>query len=184
MDLMDTPQSKPSDETDPRGASRRRFLELLAWSSLSLLVATAFPALTRFLKPRRLGARRDRIAMGPLDDYRSAGVSTRWVSRHGVWLVHHEGRLIALEARCTHLGCKPEWNAGRGVFRCPCHGSRFAPDGQVLTGPATEALHRYAIRVERNEVVVDRSLPIAWDEAEGDTRFFVRLDSPSRSRSG
>jgi len=115
--------------------------------------------------------------MGPLDDYRADGVTTRWVSRHGVWLVHNGGRLFALEARCTHLGCKPQWIAGRGVFRCPCHGSRFAPDGQVLRGPATEALRRYAIRVERNQVVVDRSLQVAWADADWDARFYVRLDA-------
>jgi glycine/D-amino acid oxidase-like deaminating enzyme/nitrite reductase/ring-hydroxylating ferredoxin subunit len=51
-----------------------------------------------------------------------------------------EGALHAVSARCTHLGCIVRWNAGEATWDCPCHGSRFEPDGTVLTGPATQAL--------------------------------------------
>ncbi|HET7399744.1 MAG TPA: FAD-dependent oxidoreductase [Intrasporangium sp.] len=54
-----------------------------------------------------------------------------------------DGRLHAVSARCTHLGCQVAWNAAERSWDCPCHGSRFDPDGQVIEGPATEPLgHR------------------------------------------
>jgi glycine/D-amino acid oxidase-like deaminating enzyme/nitrite reductase/ring-hydroxylating ferredoxin subunit len=53
-----------------------------------------------------------------------------------------EGALVAVSPRCTHLGCQVNWNSAERSWDCPCHGSRFAPDGRVLEGPAVHALER------------------------------------------
>jgi Rieske Fe-S protein len=53
-----------------------------------------------------------------------------------------DGSLVAVSARCTHLGCRVRWNPAEKSWDCPCHGSRFAPSGEVLHGPAVHALER------------------------------------------
>ena len=51
-----------------------------------------------------------------------------------------DGNLQAVAARCTHMGCEIKWNGAETSWDCECHGSRFAPDGRVLEGPALAPL--------------------------------------------
>ena len=53
-----------------------------------------------------------------------------------------DGRLHAVSAVCTHMGCLVGWNENDRSWDCPCHGSRFALDGEVIHGPAVLPLER------------------------------------------
>ena len=58
-----------------------------------------------------------------------------WRGRGGA-----QGGVLALDRRCTHLGCLVSHDADRGELVCPCHGSRFDTQGGLLRGPATKPL--------------------------------------------
>ncbi|GAB3231864.1 FAD-dependent oxidoreductase [Mycolicibacterium hippocampi] len=48
---------------------------------------------------------------------------------------------------CPHLGGVVRWNDADQAWECPLHGSRFAPDGELLEGPATRGLTPSAQKV-------------------------------------
>lgn len=55
-------------------------------------------------------------------------------------LYRSDGQVRAVSVVCTHMGCLVGWNPVDRTWDCPCHGSRFAEDGRVVHGPATEPL--------------------------------------------
>ncbi|WP_425358315.1 Rieske 2Fe-2S domain-containing protein [Aeromicrobium marinum] len=51
-----------------------------------------------------------------------------------------DGRTRSVSGVCPHLGGILRWNDAERSWDCPLHGSRFAPDGELLEGPATSPL--------------------------------------------
>lgn len=48
--------------------------------------------------------------------------------------------LSVSKRRCPHLGCALKWNSAEHSWDCPCHGSRFSHNGELLDNPATDDL--------------------------------------------
>ncbi len=67
---------------------------------------------------------------------------------------YHEGKIKALSAVCTHLGCIVKWIPGEAILFCPCHAAKFDTSGRVLAGPPPAPLPVYLVKEEENKIFV------------------------------
>ena len=120
---------------------------VLGASSLSVQACGGIAYLAPATAPGRLMV--DRAQM---DDAGEAFVQAPGMSRPIYVRRASSGEVVALLASCTHNGCQPAPVGGRLV--CPCHGSEFSLEGEVLQGPASRPLTRYEVTAEGEDVVI------------------------------
>lgn len=125
--------------------SRRDFLKLIRNGFLYLSGALALGELLRFLDFDSNTAPKTEFDLGAASSYPLN--SRTMLSEPPALLIRHENGFSAISLVCTHLGCIVR-NDAQG-FACPCHGSRYDADGNVLQGPATKQLQK--LRVELTE---------------------------------
>jgi glycine/D-amino acid oxidase-like deaminating enzyme/nitrite reductase/ring-hydroxylating ferredoxin subunit len=90
---------------------------------------------------RMVGDHLARADYGSVDDIPAGAGGTVRIGTKKVGVYRDDdGALHAVSTLCTHLGCAVVWNTGERSWDCPCHGSRFDPDGGVLEGPAVKDL--------------------------------------------
>jgi len=146
--------------------SRRRALAALVIGAASVIGATLAAAAARFLGGRGTGASPAPIPIGPEANF-AAGSPVETVlsyslpdayriesRRDAIFVVRRPEGLIALSPTCTHLGCSVRWDAASSLFRCPCHGGSYHPDGSVAGGPPPRPLARLPIEIRGGQVFV------------------------------
>ncbi|HEX9079794.1 MAG TPA: Rieske (2Fe-2S) protein [Desulfuromonadaceae bacterium] len=102
----------------------------------------------RFLTPR-MAKKKEKIVL-PKAEIPEHGALVYREARLAV--IREKGELYALDLVCTHLGCTLAVTPSG--LTCPCHGSRFDREGNVLKGPADRPLKRYAVQVDRDGISV------------------------------
>lgn len=137
---------------------RRDWLAQVTWYTFLGSVTTMAGASLRMLFPRVTFEPPAAFKAGFPPEYAVGEVSERWKKRYRVWIVRSDEGFYALSAKCTHLGCTPNWIAAEEKFKCPCHGSGFYQSGINFEGPAPRPLERFRIVLaEDGQLLVDRS---------------------------
>ena len=135
------PAPAPAKPAAPAAAVTRGDFLWMGWSALAAFFAASAAAGARFMFPNVIYEPSQKFNAGPASAY-DEGVSTKWLNEQRVWIVRTSSGIYALWARCTHLGCTPNWFPDAGRVQCPCHGSNFDPAGDVVAGPAPKPLFR------------------------------------------
>ena len=63
-----------------------------------------------------------------------------------------DGSYVSVSPICTHQGCTVQ--IASQYLECPCHGSMYALDGEVLRGPAEQSLRRLPARLADDDVLI------------------------------
>jgi cytochrome b6-f complex iron-sulfur subunit len=146
-------QSKDEDEK-AIDASRLKRRELV-WHMTAGFITANLLSLMYFFFPRTLFEPKTKFKIGYPTDY-GLGVDTKLQASRRIWVVKNPEGLFVIYAKCTHLGCTPDWKGTENKFKCPCHGSGFTSEGINFEGPAPRPLDRCYVELDpEGQIVVD-----------------------------
>ena len=129
----------------------------IVWSSIGSFLLIDFLMFLRFFLPRSIFEPSSVFRIGVPADY-ALGVDTKWQQQYRIWVTRTSDRLFVIYARCTHLGCTPDWKASENKFKCPCHGSGYDSEGINFEGPAPRPMDRANVALDaEGQIVVDIS---------------------------
>lgn len=138
----------------------------LVWSTVTAFLAAWFIAFFRFFLPRTLFEPATSFKIGYPEDY-GLGVDTKFQQKYRIWVDRTPDRLFVIYARCTHLGCTPDWKASENKFKCPCHGSGYDSEGINFEGPAPRPMDRAHIeRSPDGQILVDVARLYQWPKGQ------------------
>lgn len=149
------------EQADPSKLRRR-----IVWTSVGAFLAANFLMFLRFFFPRALFEPSTVFRIGYPADF-GLGVDERFKQQKRIWVVREATQLYVIFARCTHLGCTPDWKEGENKFKCPCHGSGYTPDGVNFEGPAPRPMDRAHVEIDAEGlIVVDTSRLYEWPKGQ------------------
>lgn len=129
---------KPKAPRELDEPTRRDFLARIGIGACAASVAGSAVMTLDYLKPKVLFEPPTRFRAGSPLDFQEGTV--RFDRERKAYVVGTAVGIYALSAVCTHLGCITRYLSDEAVIACPCHGSRFDVEGNVLHGPAPRAL--------------------------------------------
>ena len=138
----------------------------IVWASIVGFLTTCFLMFLRFFLPRSILEPSSVFRVGFPADY-ALGVDTKWQQQYRIWVDKTSDRMFVIYARCTHLGCTPDWKASENKFKCPCHGSGYDSEGVNFEGPAPRPMDRAHVELDaEGQIVVDISKLYKWPKGE------------------
>jgi cytochrome b6-f complex iron-sulfur subunit len=138
----------------------------LVWSSVAAFLVAWFLAFFRFFLPRTLFEPATSFKIGYPEEY-GLGVDTKFQQKYRIWVDRTPDRIFVIYARCTHLGCTPDWKPSENKFKCPCHGSGYDSEGINFEGPAPRPMDRARVEVAPDgQILVDVSRLYQWPKGQ------------------
>ena len=130
-----------SDELEREPITRRDYLGAAGVGSATAAVAFSVIGMMRLPKPRVLPDVSAVVRLGKPSDYLPGTVAM--LPEENVCVIVTDDGIKAVSLVCTHLGCIVK--RAEDGFDCPCHGSKFGPQGEVVAGPAPRGLPWLAV---------------------------------------
>jgi cytochrome b6-f complex iron-sulfur subunit len=138
----------------------------LVWSAVAAFLVAWFLAFFRFFLPRTLFEPATSFKIGYPEEY-GLGVDTKFQQKYRIWVDRTPDRIFVIYARCTHLGCTPDWKPSENKFKCPCHGSGYDSEGINFEGPAPRPMDRARVEVAPDgQILVDVSRLYQWPKGQ------------------
>jgi cytochrome b6-f complex iron-sulfur subunit len=162
------------------GMSRREFLYYIWAASMAILTAQAGGATLWFAYPRFKAGEFGGLFELDISQVPTLDTDPQSFDAGRFWLVNmgpaqagderlqqyvsgqsyatQQAGLKALYKICVHLGCIYKWVPTNNRFECPCHGSKYLPNGVRVGGPARRNLDVFHVEaVDANGTTIDQT---------------------------
>jgi cytochrome b6-f complex iron-sulfur subunit len=150
----------------PEDSEINRGRRTMIWATFAAFMTAWFIAFFRFFLPRTLFEPATSFKIGYPSDY-GLGVDTKFQQKYRIWIDRTPDRLFVIYARCTHLGCTPDWKPSENKFKCPCHGSGYDSEGINFEGPAPRPMDRAHVQIAPDgQILVDVSKLYQWPKGQ------------------
>ncbi len=144
---------------DPSQPNRRDFFNRIGVAACTAAAVGSGVVTLDFLKPKVLFEPPTRFVAGNPAEYTDGTV--RFNKEQRAYVIGSAGGVYALSAVCTHLGCITRYLSDEKCIACPCHGSRFDLEGNVIHGPAPKPLRWLDVQTDSSgKLIVDTSVVI------------------------
>jgi cytochrome b6-f complex iron-sulfur subunit len=162
--MSDDKANAAQANADAKGElSRRDFLDEITLGALGVAGLGGAALTYQFFSPNVLFELPTTFRAGNPDLYPVNSVT--FLQDQQVYIVRTAAGFYAVSAVCTHLGCIAQWKPEANMIVCPCHGSKFQPNGKKIEGPATRSQPLYAINLTADgELQVDKLQIIKADQ--------------------
>ncbi len=147
------------EESDPRGPTRRRFLDyLLGTSVVATLSAILYPIFKFMVPPQVIEASTNSVSVGKNADIpANSGKIFKFGSKPGIIIRTQAGDLKAFSASCTHLDCIVQYSPEKKEIVCACHNGVYDLTGKNIGGPPPRPLEEYKVNVKGDDITVTRT---------------------------
>lgn len=143
-----------SNRLEPEPIPRRDFLGLTGLWAAAIAVFGTVIGMAKLAKPRVLPEAGARFRVGHPEEFPPG--TKRALPKHKVQIRSEEKGIAAVSLVCTHLGCIVA--PSETGYDCPCHGSKFGHEGEVIQGPAPVGLRWLEVsQAAEGSLVVDAS---------------------------
>lgn len=135
--------------------SRRNFFSLVGFGVMWTTLMGSAVVMFKFLFPNVLNEPLSTFKVGIPSDFPVG--SSHFFEERKVFLFHDVNGFYTFSAVCPHLGCLVT-RPPQGGFFCPCHGSVFDDNGNVLKKPAVRRLDSFRVSLTRDgKIQIDQS---------------------------
>ena len=138
--------------------SRRGFINLSLYSSLSALGGAVFYPILRFIMPPKIPqAIQTEVKAANIGELTPNSAKIfKFGSQPGILILTDENKYKAFSATCTHLSCTVQYRSDLKHIWCACHNGHFDLFGKNLSGPPPAPLEEYNVSIINDDIIVSK----------------------------
>lgn len=146
----------PTNESQSEKTPRRHFLEIfLGTGIVASLISFFYPVIRYLIPPPQSDLGSNTVLAAKVGELSvNSGRIFRFGDRPALLILTTNGKYLAFNAVCTHLGCTVQYRPDLREIWCPCHNGKYDLQGRNISGPPPRPLAEFTVNVKGEDIYV------------------------------